>query len=284
MSVLGISTTAVGAEDPNRLMSPFMINLLAAGLCVLTAWCVWRVIRPAKLLLASTPGRRNKLTPIHILLPFLGCLAASGGLFLALAETMGPESPRLQALSMLAAQLSMLILGTITAAYTFPLGLRRGLGLTTRHWLNDTFRGVLGYIALVPICLGLEMLSKWILPESMQHQHQALVILGLRDLPIIWKAMAVFGAVILAPLAEEIFFRGLLQSMVRRYSGPWPAVVISSVVFAAMHHHTPQGIAPLLALGIVLGYNYEHTGRLYRSILIHALFNVVAVTDRLMAL
>lgn len=283
MSVLRLSTARVGVADPGRLISPFMINLIAVGLCVLAAWCVWRAIRPAKLFLASAPGRKNTLTPLHILILFLGYLFIGGGLHWALAKTMDADSLQLHALWMLTAQPCILILGIIMAAYTFPLGLRRGMGLTTRHWLNGTFRGVLGYLAVLPICTGLLALSKWVLPQGLQKEHQALVLLGIKGLPPVWKAMTVFGAVILAPLAEEVFFRGLLQSMVRRYTvGAWPAIIISSVIFAVMHLGTPQAIVPLFALAVVLGYSYEYTGRLYRPILIHALFNAVAVADVLM--
>ncbi len=284
LSVLRPSTAPVGVADPGGLIvSPFMTNLIAVGLCVLVAWCVWRAIRPAKLLLASVPGRKNTLTPVHILLLFVGCWLVNSGLYQVLSWAMDAKSPRFQALWMLVAQPCMLILGIVMAAYTFRFGLRRGFGLSARHWLNGIFRGVLGYLAVLPVCTGLLMLSMWILPQGLKKEHHALVLLGLKDLPGVWKAMAVCGAVIMAPLAEEIFFRGLLQSMVRRYSGgAWPAVIISSAVFAAMHFGTPQAIVPLFALGVVLGYSYEHTGRLYRSILIHALFNGVAVADRLM--
>ena len=78
-----------------------------------------------------------------------------------------------------------------------------------------------------------------------------------------WKALDVFSAVVLAPVVEEIVFRGLLQSMLRNYfRGAWPAVLIASAIFAAMHG-SPHWFPALFALGVVLGYNYERTGRLF---------------------
>jgi hypothetical protein len=96
-----------------------------------------------------------------------------------------------------------------------------------------------------------------------------------------WTAAAVFSAVVLAPLAEELFFRGLLQSLLRRRFGPWPAVLTTAAVFAAVHYSTPQAVPALAALGIVLGYNYERTGRLFAPILLHAIFNALNIAVKL---
>jgi hypothetical protein len=100
----------------------------------------------------------------------------------------------------------------------------------------------------------------------------------------VWIVVATVSAVVLAPLAEEIFFRGLLQSSLKRYfRNPWPAVLITSLVFALVHwQHEAQATPSLLVLGVVLGYNYERTARLGGPILIHALFNAFVMTNTLL--
>jgi membrane protease YdiL (CAAX protease family) len=92
-----------------------------------------------------------------------------------------------------------------------------------------------------------------------------------------WRLLAVFEAVILAPLAEEVFFRGLVQSFFRRaLHSPRLAILLASVIFAVMHYNNePQALPSLFALALALGYNYERTGRLTGPILIHAIFNAV---------
>ena len=92
-----------------------------------------------------------------------------------------------------------------------------------------------------------------------------------------------FVAVIGAPIVEEFFFRGLIQT---RLVGRWGAVkgiAATSVLFGAAHLIGWQGPQSLLAAasiaggGAVLGYLRNHTGRLGTSMVAHALFNLFVV-------
>ncbi len=84
-----------------------------------------------------------------------------------------------------------------------------------------------------------------------------------------------FGAVVIAPVAEEAFFRGLLQTLlVNTVRSRWAAIGATSVVFAAIHISQPQAMPALLVLALLIGYAYERTGALLPAILIHALFNL----------
>ena len=97
-----------------------------------------------------------------------------------------------------------------------------------------------------------------------------------------WRIVVIASVVVMAPLLEEVFFRGLLQSLLRRYFGrPWAAVLITAALFALIHAEYPHTWPALFALAVAMGYNYERCGRLYPSILIHALFNAVFVAIRL---
>ena len=125
--------------------------------------------------------------------------------------------------------------------------------------------------------IALLQLSGWLLPERFQHVHDILIALG--SLPGAWKLLAVYSVVVLAPLTEEIFFRGLVQSMLRRYvQNAWPAILLTSAMFALMHMQNPQDVLSLFAFGVALGYNYERCGRLYVPILMHGIFNAVSIT------
>ena len=82
----------------------------------------------------------------------------------------------------------------------------------------------------------------------------------------------------LAPIAEELFYRGLMQSMLRRYGlRPWMAILATSAVFAVSHWPHYQDMPALFVLAVALGYNYERTGRLIAPIVLHAAFNGVTL-------
>jgi uncharacterized protein len=97
------------------------------------------------------------------------------------------------------------------------------------------------------------------------------------------RASGALGTVLLvlvvgigAPVFEEVFYRGLVQrSMIRRL-GEWPGVIVTAIVFGAVHFQLLQ--FPSLAIfGAVLGVLTLKTGRLGPAIVAHMAFNLVAV-------
>jgi glutamate-5-semialdehyde dehydrogenase len=80
-------------------------------------------------------------------------------------------------------------------------------------------------------------------------------------------------AVIVAPLTEEVLFRGLiLRGLLSRWP-VWPSIVVSALLFALMHLNPAQAPATF-ALGLALGWMYARTRSLGLSILGHALNNL----------
>lgn len=268
--------------------SPLITTLTGIGLCVLVIWTVRRLIHPGKFKLTVCPARRNCLNPAHILAVFFVAIAANGLVLSIPPSLLAHDSAEILILRGLCQASVGLLAAVAIGAWAFRSGVRRGMGLTCRRWLVDSTRGVIGYLAVLPICVILLEAVKWavetMLRDGTQILKPHLLLEAIADPSVSgsWRVLGIVSAAVLAPLAEEVFFRGLLQSMFRRYfRSPWAAVVLSSVVFAMVHvpnwHHMPA----LLALGVVLGYNYERTGRLYAPILIHLLFNSVFLVARL---
>ncbi|NCY17545.1 MAG: CPBP family intramembrane metalloprotease [Actinobacteria bacterium] len=81
-----------------------------------------------------------------------------------------------------------------------------------------------------------------------------------------------------APIAEEIYFRGMAQGIFGRRLRPMWAVLAAAAFFAATHLQ-PLQFPALLAFGIVLGLLRWRTGRLGPSIWAHLGFNVVAAAS-----
>lgn len=94
---------------------------------------------------------------------------------------------------------------------------------------------------------------------------------------ILLFVIVVFGA----PIAEELFFRGLVMRSVERHLGRFWAVIISAIAFGLTHFEGLQTPA-LIAFGIVLGWLVYRTGRLGTSIVAHMAFNAVSITTLLL--
>jgi membrane protease YdiL (CAAX protease family) len=95
--------------------------------------------------------------------------------------------------------------------------------------------------------------------------------------------------IVVAPLCEEIFFRGFLYRILRGRMGLWPAVVIDGSLFGAVHLTSggPLAVAVIAPLGFLLCLVYERSGSLYPCIALHALNNSIvsaAEFDRVSAI
>jgi membrane protease YdiL (CAAX protease family) len=89
--------------------------------------------------------------------------------------------------------------------------------------------------------------------------------------------------VILPPIAEEIIFRGLIYTNLRKKMTMWVAAVVTSLLFAAGHLPEGGSAGPLyiaaidtFSLSLVLVYLREKTGGLYASMTLHGLKNLIA--------
>jgi membrane protease YdiL (CAAX protease family) len=87
-----------------------------------------------------------------------------------------------------------------------------------------------------------------------------------------------FAAVaVIAPLLEELLFRGLLQKSISHYLPVWAAIAISALIFGVMHMDF-YAMPPLVMMGVIFGVLYHITGSLRVTILLHMINNAAALT------
>ena len=114
--------------------------------------------------------------------------------------------------------------------------------------------------------------------ESMggEVQQQGLVELMSDGTPI-EKFCTMVLVVGLAPISEELLFRGTLLPWMIDKIGEWKGIVMTGILFGVMHFETWSAVPPLILFGIVLGWWARHTGWVLFPILAHFCNNAFVV-------
>lgn len=87
--------------------------------------------------------------------------------------------------------------------------------------------------------------------------------------------LTAFTGVVVAPVVEEVVFRGYIYGVMKRFIGLVAGVLFTSLLFAAVHMNIPS-FAALFLLAVCLTIAYEYTGSLLTNICMHAFFNASA--------
>ena len=88
--------------------------------------------------------------------------------------------------------------------------------------------------------------------------------------------------VLVAPVAEELFFRGVVYNAWLRERGPRAALYGSAALFAAIHTSL-FSLVPIFALGVALALVYRSTRSLPAAMAMHSGFNAISVAITLLA-
>jgi membrane protease YdiL (CAAX protease family) len=170
------------------------------------------------------------------------------------------------------------------------------LGAVFLKFQNTTLREVLGaagwkrnlglpcvvLLVVAPVMFGLKSVSELVLVKlhwPVEDQEAVELILGAS----VWmRCYMVFFAIILAPVAEEFVFRGLLFSTAKRYGWPRLGWIGVSLLFALVHFNVPTFL-PLFVLALGLTWLYDKTEGLLAPIIAHSLFNLANLVILLLA-
>jgi len=140
-------------------------------------------------------------------------------------------------------------------------------------WPHALFFGVLLAVVFVPVGVGLQLASAYFMTRVHVEPVEQQAVQTLRE-SAGWLNRALLGvvAVGLAPIAEEVLFRGILYPAVKQAGFRRMALWGTSVLFAVIHGNL-AAFLPLLVLSVVLTLLYENTNNLLAPIVAHAIFN-----------
>jgi membrane protease YdiL (CAAX protease family) len=148
----------------------------------------------------------------------------------------------------------------------------------SRNWPRAVPLGLLVACVFLPVGYELQRASATVmahLPFWHFKPEEQLPVQTLRAATSWGQRLAGGGiTIVLAPLAEEFLFRGVLYPWIRQAGFPRLALWGTALVFAAMHAHAASFV-PLFLFGLVLTVLYLHTGNLLASIAAHSLFNAL---------
>lgn len=102
-----------------------------------------------------------------------------------------------------------------------------------------------------------------------------MAILPQQDVIVPTGVWAVVTVIIVAPVLEEILFRGKVFSVMRYTCRPSLAAMVSAAIFAALHGHIGIAIEAFCA-GMIFSYAYILTGSIFAPIILHIFNNIIA--------
>ena len=138
---------------------------------------------------------------------------------------------------------------------------------------------VLAVAILNPVRIGLALVLEYLLTGSLNGLMQSARLQIFAPGGFSWGAFIVtlVMAGFLAPVSEELFFRGALYTWFRQRTGLWVSIIASSVLFALGHADTFAVVITSFILGAVNALVFERTRSLWASIAIHVVNNSLSV-------
>lgn len=159
------------------------------------------------------------------------------------------------------------------SAMGFPARERLG-----RHLLFGAIAGAILVPAVGLVSLGLQQVFQQATGHDVTTPEQ--IAPGLSPFA---SVLLVLLAVVVAPISEEIFFRGVLFRTVRDRHGFWPAAIASAIPFGLVHYVPAPAIDALLLqvtmvfTGLGLAWIYDRRGTIVAPAAAHMVFNIVGV-------
>ena len=138
--------------------------------------------------------------------------------------------------------------------------------------------GQLGLAVLAVVAAGL--VGEWVMGRIAEPLNLVSHWTEWFDADLVWGALPTLAVslmeyVLFAPIFEELAFRGLLFSVLRRRFHWWPAATLSAALFALAHGYGLIGFLSVFWSGVIWAWAYERTGSLWPGIIGHAANNLL---------
>ena len=138
-------------------------------------------------------------------------------------------------------------------------------------WLSPALFGM----AFVLPAFGLHYISQTVLAQ-LGHEpvvQEAVQMVMATEHPV-EVGLQVVSVVIMAPIAEELLFRGILYNTIKHTGYPLAGMIISAALFALVHGSLALTL-PLFVMGLALAWVYEKSGSIIAPMVMHATFNAI---------
>ncbi len=171
----------------------------------------------------------------------------------------------------------------LPVAAILALLIARGVGLTTLFGLRRVglLRAVGTAVGLILMLLPIFILVTAVAyhflqghaePQELVKVYQKAAKSGKSE--ILWQVMV--AAVVIAPITEEVLFRGYFYPVLKKYAGPLASAVAVSLLFGAVHNNA-LGMPGLTLLALALTLSYEWSGSIFVPMFMHASFNAISL-------
>ena len=257
----------------------FFLLLMCIGVALDVALCVYFLKRPARPSewgsMLATRSMSGRMVLILSLVLTMGYIGFSVGYSLFFPDVVEVEPVTLLAQGFFFHIPAMMILFGVFLYRR--LAAHAPVGPALRNTPAMLGISVLLYIAAVPVLWFYSLIYQAFLHQLGCNLYlQEVAEIFLAPAPT-WHRVGMYVvAIVLAPVVEECFFRGVLFPWVIRRAGFWPAVASVSLLFAAIHLHLPS-FFPLLLLSAMFCVVYARTRSLLVPIGMHACFNGVSL-------
>ena len=141
-------------------------------------------------------------------------------------------------------------------------------------WKRECQKVIKRLINFWPLLLVISVFSSFCFGEYSEQD----IVSKIRKLGYSTKLISILVmSVIISPIIEEIYFRKILYTTMKKYIGVFWSAIINSLLFSVVHLNL-HSFPVLIILGMILTVIYENDGSIISPIVFHASFNIIMIT------